>query len=442
MNLAAQETGFDQVLDSSATGSANGVPVWLQQQQQQAKDIYRQIGFPQRKQETWKYTSIEKLTQHAFEPATAYSDVSLQAQIQIAPIAQLDAYQMVFVDGIFRRDLSNLEQLPQGVALFDLRQAMQKPQTQLETYLGKIAKTDSNAFVALNAAVATEGVYVSIAERVVLDKPIELVFVASGENEKITSLPRTVINLQDGAKATVIERFVSARPSFYFQNVVVEINLATSAQLQHYRFIAEAQRACHLSSVFLQQAGGSHYHGLNLGLSAAWARSDFHVDLNGADAHTQLDGMYLVNSQELADVHTNIEHHAATCSSKQTFRGLLLGAGRAVFDGRILVEKAAQHTDAGMSNDNLLLSNGAEVDSKPQLEIYADNVKCSHGTTVGQLDPEQVFYLRSRGIDGDLARHMICQGFVSEVLDQVQNQAIRTYAETSISQILDQHLRV
>ena len=209
--------------------------------------------------------------------------------------------------------------------------------------------------------------------------------------------------------------------------------LGKNATLNHYRMQDESRQAYHLSSVYLSQQGHSHYYGTTLAFGAVWNRTEYHTTFNQAGAECELNGLYMVGDKQLADIHLDVQHSVPDCVSRERFKGVLYGKGRAVFDGHIRVDKQAQHSDAQLNNDNLLLTRDAEIDSKPQLEIFADDVKCSHGTTVGELDVQQIFYLRSRGIDEMSAHRMLCMGFAKEIVETIHVPAIQQHAMTKLS---------
>jgi Fe-S cluster assembly protein SufD len=250
--------------------------------------------------------------------------------------------------------------------------------------------------------------------------------------------PRYLVVIKDGARALLLERYVSLGALEYCTNALLEIRLEHGAQLEHYRIQTEGENAYHLSGLYLSQAEDSRYSGFNLGLGGVWSRTDLMVRLVGRGANCALNGLYLAGDRQLMDYHVDVDHATAHCTSRESFKGILNGKGRAVFDGRIHVAKNAQKTDAHLANKNLLLSRSAEVDTKPQLEIFADDVKCSHGTTVGQLEPEALFYLRSRGISETAARRMLCLGFAEEILDVVTLEPMRLYVAEQVGARLDE----
>jgi Fe-S cluster assembly protein SufD len=244
-------------------------------------------------------------------------------------------------------------------------------------------------------------------------------------DEPRVSQPRHVISLEARADARLIERYVSLGNSLYCTNSVTEIAVGDDATLHHSRVQMESTNAFHITGVYLDQGKASRYHGVNLGLGGAWARTDLVARFSGEEARCDIKGLYMAGDGQVMDHHLDVDHGIPDCASREDFKGILYGKGRAVFDGRIHVAVDAQKTDAHLSNKNLLLSRNAEVDTKPQLEIFADDVKCSHGTTVGQIEPEMLFYLRSRGISAPIARRMLCLGFAAEIIDALGNEPLR-----------------
>ena len=255
-------------------------------------------------------------------------------------------------------------------------------------------------------------------------------------DEPRVAQPRHLVHLEAGAQATLVERYVSLGESLYCTNAVMEVALGRDAVLKHERLQMESRNAFHLTGFYLVQDENSRYSGINIGLGARWARTDLNTRFRGEHAECLLQGLYLAGDGQLLDYHLDVEHAVPNCRSEENFKGLLTGQGRAVFDGRVLVSKDAQKSDAAMSNRNLMLSEQAEIDTKPQLEIYADDVKCSHGTTVGQIEPEMLFYLRSRGIDAAQARRMLCLGFAGEIIDRLGDEAVREHVAEAVGQRL------
>lgn len=422
---------YDLIIRRQFENQATHANTWLEKLKRDARQSYSHMDFPDRKQEAWRYTGTGKLLEQAFVPASPRSNADIETTRLLKPVAGLDSHRLVFIDNRFHIDMSNLDALPDGVSVHSLRQETQQS-APIISWLASSAIHNRNRFTALGTALLSDGVVVHFDPDVKLDKPLELVFIVTSHSEAVCSTPRVLMMLSHGSSATLIERYCGYGQHVYFHNVIEEIILDPDACLRHYRIVEENAAAFHLSNIQVQQKEASKYSCLNLQLNGAWIRSDLEIEMNGPGAECELDGLFTVDHGQQNDVHVNVLHHAPGCKSRQQYKGLLMGKGRAVFDGKIVVDKDAQRTDAHMSNDNLMLSDDAEVDTRPQLVIYADDVRCGHGTTVGQLDPEQLYYLRSRGIGEADAARILCQGFASDILEKCDIDALRHHVEAGL----------
>ena len=413
--------GFDAWLPA---GGDTGLD-WLNRSRESARARVQASGIPTTKQEAWRYTSVKKLLDQGFQPVEEPITALQPDDIEDVLVPGLDAHRVVLVNGRFEPSLSDLGSLPGAVRIGGLRQILESDPDALKEHLNAVAGDDQPLFASLNTAGLDDGLVVLLGRGAMLERPVELIHLSVGMDEPRVAQPRHVVALEDGAQATLIERYVSLGDSLYCTNSVLELALGRDAVLTHQRIQAESPNAFHITGLFLRLGQASRYHGLNVGLGGAWARTDLIVRFAGEHAECDLQGLYLAGDGQLMDYHLDVDHRLPNCASRENFKGILYGKGRAVFDGRVYVAQDAQKTDAAMSNRNLLLSEGAEVDAKPQLEINADDVKCSHGTTVGQIEPEMLFYLRSRGIRAPLARRMLCLGFAGEILDQLCAEPLR-----------------
>ncbi|WP_456403906.1 Fe-S cluster assembly protein SufD [Thiolapillus sp.] len=405
---------------------------WLDEVRRQAADRLDNLPLPRRKLEAWRYSRIDALFKHRFTPVVQAPRVTtLQKPHSSSPHA------LVFVDGWFSPSLSTPGQLPDGVTLKSIHQALNDNDTVLQQHLGAIANTGENLFTALNTALINDGLFLHIAADTQVEEPIEVLYLNSTAQDPLLVQPRNLLVMEANSKATVVEHFLGGDGRTYFHNNLTEVLLQDNAKLSHYRIQDESSDAWHLSNIWLQQGARSHYHGITLSFGGKWARTDYRAAFGGAEAECDLRGLYVVGDEQLSDFHLDIHHNQPACNSREQFKGLLYGKGRAVFDGRILVDQAAQLTDAQLTNDNLMLTRNAEVDTKPQLEIYADDVKCSHGTTVGQLDPQQIFYLRTRGIEETTAIHMLCRGFAQEIIEHIHLEKLREMTLQRLQNTLD-----
>jgi Fe-S cluster assembly protein SufD len=425
--------GFDAWLPE---GDGPGI-AWLQSQRASARDRVQGQGVPTSKQEEWRYTSVKRLLEQGFVPVDEPVTALEPDDIEECLVTGLDAHRVVLVNGRYAPRLSELGALPPGVRIGGLRQILESDPDALRDHLNAFAGEDPSLFAALNTAGLDDGLVVLMSRGAMLERPIELIHLSVGMDEPRVAQPRHVVALDDGAQTTLIERYLSLGESLYCTNSVLELSLGRDAVMRHERIQAESPNAFHITGLFLSLGQASRYQGVNLGLGGAWARTDLKVRFAGEHAECDLQGLYLAGNQQLMDYHLDVIHGLPHCSSRENFKGILYGKGRAVFDGRVFVAQDAQKTDAAMSNRNLLLSDGAEVDAKPQLEINADDVKCSHGTTVGQIEPEVLFYLRSRGITAPVARRMLCLGFAGEILDQLSSDALREQVTEQVGHRLE-----
>jgi Fe-S cluster assembly protein SufD len=410
---------------------------WLDSRRESARSRIHDQAIPTTKQEAWRYTSVKRLLEQGFVPAQEPITALQPEDIEDILIPGLDTYRVVLVNGRFLPSLSSLGELPAGVRIGGLRQILESDPDALRERLNGVAGEDQPLFAALNTAGLDDGLVVLMGRGALLERPIELIHLSVGMDEPRVAQPRHLVALEDGAQATLIERYVSLGQSLYCTNSVLELSLGRDAVLRHERIQAESPNAFHITGLYLSLGQASRYQGVNVGLGAAWARTDLIVRFAGEHAECDLQGLYLAGDQQLMDYHLDVDHRLPNCSSRENFKGILYGKGRAVFDGRVYVAQDAQKTDAAMSNRNLILSAGAEVDAKPQLEINADDVKCSHGTTVGQIEPEMLFYLRSRGIAAPVARRMLCLGFAGEILDQLSAEVLREQVAEQVGQRLE-----
>lgn len=410
---------------------------WLEAERNNALARVRAEGVPSARQEGWRYTGLKTLVEQPFlryaEPVTGVEEEDLEEVL----VPGLDAHRVVLVNGRFVAGLSSLGALPAGVRAGSLREILESDPDAVADRLTKVAGDGAHVFSALNTAGMDDGFVLLVGGGALVERPIELVHLSVGMDEPRVAQPRHLVVLEEGAQASLIERYVSLGESLYCTNSVLELSLGRAAVLRHQRIQLESANAFHITGVYLRQGAGSRYLGVNVGLGAAWARTDLVVRFAGQHAECDLKGLYLAGDKQVMDHHLDIDHQVPHCSSRETFKGVLYGKGRAVFDGRIHVAVDAQKTDAQLSNKNLLLSRNAEIDTKPQLEIHADDVKCSHGTTVGQIDPQMLFYLRSRGISAPLARRMLCLGFAGEIIEALGPEPLREYVAEQVGRRLE-----
>ncbi len=408
--MARMATPF---IDDFEAASPSGAP-WLGDLRRAGFDHYRGLGLPTPRTEAWKYTNLRGLARIGFLPTAADTAVT---EIPAGVAALNDAYIAVFVNGRFAAALSSLDGLPNGVEAGGLAEKIADDPAALEAELGRIADVAALPLAALNTAFMADGLYLKIADGVVLDRPLHLVSIGVADADPLSFHPRHLIVAGAGSIATLVESHVGA--GAYFCNAVCEIAVGAGAVLNHYKLQNEGPEAYHLAFTQVRLADRAAYDGFVLQTGARLARNEVRAHL-GAGVECRMNGAYLARGEQHIDNTTFIDHAAPGSASREVYKGVLDDTARGVFQGKILVRKDAQKTDGHQLNKTLLLSPGTEIDTKPELEIYADDVKCSHGATTGELDAEPLFYLRSRGIDPHTARGMLVAAFIGEALSEMQ----------------------
>ncbi|HEX7880831.1 MAG TPA: Fe-S cluster assembly protein SufD [Candidatus Eisenbacteria bacterium] len=402
-----------------------GTPAWLASLRQKAISHYQGIGLPTTHQEEWRFTNTQTLNGTRFEPAPA----ATAAGIDIAAIERLtlggDLFRIGLVNGRFSPELTNLAGLPAGVTVQTLSDALRASSPIVEANLGRHARWENNAYSALNTALFEEGVVVHVGKGVVLEKPIHVLHVTiPGSGSPGVTHLRNLIVAEESAQVRVIESYVGRRGT-YWTNAITEIVAGDNAVADHYRLNRESDGAFHTGRVdmFAGRSGVTNTHTITFG--GLLTRNDTGVVLGGEGADSTMNGLTVIGGKQLVDNHTSIDHAVPHCTSHELYKAVLDGTARTVFNGRILVRKDAQKTDSKQTNKNLLLSDKALVNTNPQLEIYADDVKCTHGATIGQLDESMIFYLRSRGIGEVAAQHLLTYAFANDIVERIQVPALR-----------------
>ena len=410
---------------------------WLELVRSSAMDRFEQLGFPPVKDEEWKYTNLAALAKESFVPVTTgQSGARPPHSKEIREVERL-AYpetaeaHVVVVDGFLRDDLSVTTGL-QDVVAIDLFSAVADARYNklVRKYLARNAGYHNNGLTALNTAFLQSGVFLWIPKNVKLETSLQITFVADAENG--ATFPRLLVVAEENSSATLIESYLSNNGGRYFTNAIAEIVLKDGAQLEHCRLQRESKNAFHVSTTSAELGRSSRYNTTSINLGAQLSRHDISVVMDHEGAETSVDGLYMVESGQHADTHSVIDHKQPHCTSHQLYKGILDGNGRAVFNGKIFVRHGAQKTDAMQTNKNLLLSDKAHVDTKPQLEIFADDVKCAHGAAVGQIDQEELFYLETRGINPELGRSLLTYGFAEEVVEKIKVESIRSQLNETV----------
>lgn len=395
---------------------------WLQARRQAGAERFAVLGLPTPKLESWKYTRLRPLDDTCYSPISGAGD---ETKISDLPGIGDVAARLVFVDGKLRADLSDTADLPAGVRFGALEDILSADPDWVEAHLGRVAGDTNQAMLALNDAMMDSGFVLHVAKGVVLSKPLEVVYVGGLTNAPIAYFPRNLIVLDSGAQATLVKHHVGRGVGAYFANSATEIEIADGAIFKHYRVQAENIQATHVSTVHARVGRDATYESFGLAIGGLLSRTEAWITLAGEGAHSGYHGAYMMRGNEHCDNTSYIDMAVPHTTCKQVFKGVLDDESRAVFQGKIHVARDAQKADGRMLNKTLLLSNSAEIDMKPELEIYADDVQCAHGATSGQLDTTALFYLRSRGIPEALARNMLVQSFLGDALEEISDETVR-----------------
>jgi Fe-S cluster assembly protein SufD len=429
VELQERTPGFEAHLESALSGLS--LAAHLAEQRRSALAEFLAAGLPTHRDEEFKYTPFRELAENGLMPAEA-AVLSPEGFVEL-PIASLAGPRIVFVNGRFDGELSNLSEHV-GLTLQRLDPVDGRIGT-LANYDGKLGSTNDPRFVRLNDALWSDGALISVARNAVLEDPIQVIFVSMGDQSTLTS-PRVWIELEENAQAKVVETYVG-KSGPGLTNAVTEIRLARRAILEHDRIQHEAMDAHHVGNVFAFQEAESTLTSNNVQFGALVGRCDINVWIDGEHTETWLNGAYVGKGQQVLDNHTRIDHAKPNCHSFEAYKGILSGQSTGVFNGKIFVYEDAQKTDAKQTNQALLLSPTATINTKPQLEIFADDVKCTHGATVGQLREDAMFYLRSRGISQQEARNLLVYAFVAEVLEKITVEPLREYLEAELVEQLN-----
>ena len=407
---------------------------WLQKKRESALNFFTSKGFPTRKDEDWKYTSVMPIAQASFTVNKPVDNGVSESALTPYLLGDSETCQLVFIDGHFAPDLSQVPDLPAGAQLMDLASALHQPPKALTCHLTQYADAHAHAFSALNTVFMQDGIFLYLPAGVNHAVNIHALFIASQANH--FSNIRNLIILEDQAQATLVERFVGLVDQPYLTNSVTEVAVGRQAKFNHYKIQQESQQGYHVGTLQVYQQRSSEVQSYSFSFGGCLVRSDTHINLAGEAVSCCLNGLYLVKDNQRVDHHTCVIHNKPRGQSREYYKGILEGKSRAVFNGKVYVAQDAQKTDAWQQNKNLLLSKQAEVDTKPQLEIFANDVKCAHGATVGQLDEDALFYLRTRGMDEKSARQLLLHAFAIDIIERVELPALRNQLEALLTEYL------
>jgi Fe-S cluster assembly protein SufD len=404
------------------------VPEWVQSVRRAAFDRFISLGFPTTKNEDWHYTSVAPIVEEEYTLLPIRTGDLKRDDLAPFAFGRSDWHTMAFVNGRYAPELSDVDRLPSGVRVWDLATAWTTAPAAVER-VGTLASYDVHSFTALNTAFMNDGAVVEIAKDVRLDRPIHLLFITDAIAAKGMIHPRNLIILGRRAKATIVESYVSPSDALYFTNAVTELSIGEGATLDHYKIQRESRRAFHVGTVESDQARDSHLFSFSFATGGVLVRSNVYTTLDGEGAGATLNGLYMLDGEQHCDHQTQIIHAQPNCFSRELYKGILDGRSHGVFNGKVFVHPIAQKTDGKQTNKTLLLSETAHVDTKPQLEIFADDVKCTHGATVGQIDQQALFYMKSRGVNRDLARRLLTYAFAADVLETLEDTAVKSTLE-------------
>ncbi len=409
-------------------------PSWLRSIRRAAISRFSELGFPTIQDEDWRFTNVGPIVRTPFQ-LSQNGRVELDSrELERFTFSGLECSRLVFLNGRYSPELSSLRPRVDGLELDSLSHALRVKTDLLEDHLARYADFQRDAFLALNTAFMRDGAFVYVPKGTVLEEPIYLLFISSANASPTLTHPRNLILLEDNSQATIIEDYISLADDVYFSNSVTEVVVGQNSVLSHYKIERESKKAFNVSTIRFQQSRSSNvtFHSVLLG--GALVRSNVHPVMAGEGSECIINGLFMPTGRQHMDNYMRVEHASPHCDSRQLYKGILDGRSHGVFHGRIIVHKNAQKTDAKQTNKNLLLSDEAQIDTKPQLEIYADDVKCTHGATIGQMDQNSIFYLRSRGISEDTSRALLLLAFASESLQRMKVEPIRRGLEEIVMQ--------
>ena len=416
-------------------------PEWVTTLRREAISGFAKLGFPTLSDEEWRFTNLEALRRGSFSIAeNGISGVSKKS-VDSYGFSGLDCLRLVFVNGRFASSLSDTKDAGEGILVKSLSEAISEQSDLVKGHLARYADYEKDAFISLNTSYFEDGVFVYVPDGTVLEKPVHVLHVSTDEDRPLFINPRNLIVIGQSSVAKVIEHYVSASQSVYFSNVVTEVVCGENANLEHYRLEFESQKAFNFSTLRVNQQKNSNIASHSILCGGAIVRNNVHPVLAGEGCNSDIYGLFISEGRQHMDNFMRVEHASPHCDSRQFYNGVLDGRSKGVFHGRILVHEGAEKTDAKQTNRNLLLSDTAQIDTKPQLEIYNDDVKCTHGATIGQMDEEALFYLRSRGISIRQAKIIMLRAFTGETLEHMSIDSVREVLEGVVMKWFEKRLQ-
>ena len=440
---ATQEQAYLAVLESfEANGYAND-PSWARDLRKAAMSRFQSLGFPtaRRGNEEWKYTDVGPIAKAPFQfPDSASLPRVDSADVDGASFGDSGWSQLVFVNGSYAEKLSSVSSLTAGVMVVNLAEAMRSTPDLVQEHLARHADYESKAFTALNTAFIHEGAFVYVPDGILLEEPIRLLFLSTSQEQETVSHSRVLIVVGKGSKATIIEGYGGVSDGRYFSNAVAEIVVGDEARVEYYKVQQQSDRAFHITTTDVALGRDSYFSSINIDLGGRLVRNNLKVLTEGEGSSSMLNGLYLVNGTQHVDNEVIIDHAKPYTTSRELYKGILDGKSRSVFHGSIIVREGAVKVNANQVDKNLLLSDQAEADTKPAFWIYCDDVKCGHGAACGHMDENALFYLRSRGIDEKTARGLLTRAFVSEVIESIANEPLRSQVDGLVQAKLQEWL--
>jgi Fe-S cluster assembly protein SufD len=398
---------------------------------------FSDLSLPTLKDEEWRYTNISPLLKHNFNLPPEDLKISDEL-VNKYLFAEMDSNILIFINGKFSEENSKLLNLPEGTIAGSISDAIKNNPEIIEEYFGKYASYDNQIFTALSTAYTMDGAFFYVPDGKIVENPIHIIFITTASEDKIITQPRNLFVASENSQVTIIEHFVSENDDIYFTNTVTEIVAENNAVVDHYKIQEESKNAFHIARLEIDQERNSNFTSHSISTGGAITRNDINARFNGNGGECTLNGLFLLEDKQLFDAHTLIDHANPLCNSHEHYKGILDDSSRGVFNGKVLVRQDAQKTNAFQQNNNILLSNNALVNTKPQLEIFADDVKCSHGATIGQIDEDARFYLKSRGIGEEAANAILMHAFASDVIKSMKIESVRNYLEDILSKRFNQ----
>jgi Fe-S cluster assembly protein SufD len=405
----------------------------IHQKRKDAMSAFSRLDFPTLKDEEWKYTSIASLLKHNFVPSYDKKNISKDL-IKSFLFDEMEHSLVVFINGRFSEEHSILLNLPKGVIVGSIAEETKTNNQILLKHLGKYADHQNHIFTALSTAYTDDGAFIYVPEGKIVEEAIHIIFLTASDGEKILTQPRNLFIAEKNSQVTIIEHYVGSENEIYFTNAVTEIVAEENAIVDHIKLQEESKRSFHIARMEVDQERSSNFSSHLISTGAELTRNDFNARFNSEGGECTLNGLYMIDGTQLFDAHTLMDHAKPHCNSHEHYKGILDDQSRGVFNGKVIVRQDAQKTNAFQENNNILLSDQALVNTKPQLEIFADDVKCSHGATIGQMDDDAKFYLKSRGIGEEASKGILLHAFASDVVTSIKIESIRDYIEKIITE--------